>query len=240
MSPLSIAMLTIGCIGGAIVQSTTGFGFGIVSMVFLPYMMGYLEATALAGLGAAVISASVAIKNWKKANFKIVAPLITAYAITMAIALKIAKKSSNETLTKALGIMLICVSIYFMFFNNKIRIKPTFTNGLIAGALGGLGAGFFSIGGPPTVIYILSCTDDKEEYRSSQLVYFTMTGIYSSGVRIVNGIVTKEVWIMFGISIIALLIGTYIGGVIFHKINADKLKKLIYAVMAVSGVTMLF
>lgn len=237
---MSVAMLTIGCIGGAIVQSTTGFGFGIVSMAFLPYMMDYLGATALAGLGAMVISASVAFKNWRKANLKIVLPLITAYAVTMAVSLKIAKKSSNETLTKALGIMLICMSIYFMFFNNKIRIKPTITNGLIAGALGGIGAGFFSIGGPPTVIYILSCTDDKEAYRANQLVYFTMTGIYSSGVRIVNGIVTKEVWIMFGISIVALLIGTYIGGVIFHRINANKLRKLIYGVMAVSGLTMLF
>ena len=45
---------------------------------------------------------------------------------------------------------------------------------------------------------------------------------------------------MFGISIVALLIGTYIGGVIFHKINANKLRKLIYGVMAVSGLTMLF
>lgn len=41
-------------------------------------------------------------------------------------------------------------------------------------------------------------------------------------------------------AIVALCAGTYIGNLIFNRINAATLKRLVYCFMAISGVTMLF
>jgi len=241
MSPLLIISMLVIFAVSALVQSTTGFGFGIVSMIFLPYFMtDYMGATALTGLGSLVASGFVTIKNFKKASWKIILPIICGYTAANAVTVKIAKSFSSELLTKILGVALIVMSIYFIFFNNKFRVKPTVTNGVIAGVFGGIGAGMFSIGGPPVVIYILSATEDKNIYRASLLTYFVMCGVVSTTVRYLNGIVTSEVMMLFALSIVGIAIGTYIGGKIFHKINADLLKKLIYCVMALSGITMLF
>ncbi len=241
MSPLSVALLLVMITGSALVQSTTGFGFGIVSMSFLPYMMtDYMGATALAGLGALATSLFVAVKNVKNAQWKVILPVICGYTFSNVLTVRVAKGFSSDSLTAALGVMLILMSIYFMFFNNKFKIKPTLANGVIAGLLGGVGAGLFSIGGPPVVVYILSATDDKELYRASQLTYFSMSGIISTTVRWANGIVTGEVLMLFALSLVGIVLGTYLGGKIFHRVNADLLKKMIYGVMALSGVTMLF
>ena len=228
------------CVVGAIVQSTTGFGFGSVMMAVLPYFMAnYLQVAALSTLCGTSMSLMVAVKNFRKADFKVILPLFAGYIVSCTVAVRMSKGFDGEMLTKALGVILIIVSIYFVFFNNKIKVKPTFRNGVIAGMIGGIGSALFSISGPPTVIYMLAAVEDKEVYRASTLTFFAMGGIYSTTVRIANGIFTAQMVQLWILGLVALSIGTYIGGKIFHRINADMLKKLVYGYMAVSGVTML-
>ena len=135
-----------------------------------------------------------------------------------------------------LGIVLILLSIYFMFYSGKVRIKPSFANGVIAGAIGGIGTGFIGIGSPPAVIFLMSATNDKNVYRSSSLAYFAIGSWYASGVRVVNGITNLRVVTLW---VIALAAGTYIGSKLFDKINTDMLTKIVYGFMAVSGIAML-
>ena len=232
--------MLITCVVGAIVQSTTGFGFGSVMMAVLPYFMAnYLQVAALSTLCGTSMSIMVAAKNFRKADFKVILPLFTGYIVSCTVAVRVSKGFDGETLTKALGVILIMVSIYFVFFNNKIKIKPTFKNGVIAGMIGGAGSALFSISGPPTVIYMLAAVEDKDVYRASTLTFFAMGGIYSTAVRIANGIFTAQMVQLWLMALVALALGAYIGGKIFHMINADMLKKLVYGYMAVSGVTML-
>jgi len=239
MSGETIAML-ITCVFGSIVQSITGFGFGSIMMAVMPYFMAnYLQVAALSTLCGTSMSAMVALKNFKNANFRVILPLFSGYIVSCAVAVRVSKGFDGETLTKALGAILILVSIYFVFFNNKIKIKPTFKNGVIAGMIGGAGSALFSISGPPTVIYMLAAVEDKDVYRSSMLTFFTMAGVYSTAVRIANGIFTVQMVQLWLMALVALALGAYIGSKIFHMVNADLLKKLIYGYMAVSGITML-
>ena len=236
----TVAFLLISTLS-ALVQSTTGFGYGTICMALLPYFMpNHLETVAICSLCTATTSTMAAVKGTRHAKKELVIPLCVGFFIASAASIFFAKKVENEILVKGLGIALVLLSIYFMFYSGKVRIKPTFLNGVIAGALGGIGTGFLGIGSPPAVIYLMSATDDKNVYRSSSLAYFAIGSWYASGVRVVNGITNLRVVTLWLMALAALAIGTYIGGKLFDKINAGMLTKIIYGFMAISGVAMMF
>lgn len=229
------------CAAGALIQATTGFGYGIVCMTVFPYIIpGYSQAIAVCSLCAATMSTLVAVKNYKKARPGIIIPLLIGFCIASALSIRFVKSQADGAMMKALGVILVLVSIYFIFFSGKIRIRPTFANGVIAGALGGIGAGMFGIGGPPVVIFLMSATEDKEVYRACSLTYFAIGSWYASGVRFANGIITGEVLMLWLIAIAALAAGTWLGNRIFDRINGKALIYAVYGFMAVSGVIMLF
>ena len=241
MDPLEVALLLAFSVLGATVQSTTGFGFAITLMSVIPHFMdNYLVCTALSSLGGLFISLMVAIKNFKKANLKIMLAPIIGYAVACGIAVPLSKRIPTESLSKALGVVLIAASVYFIFFNNKFKMKPCFRNGLIAGSVAGAGAALFSVAGPPMAIYFVSTTDDKDVYRATSLTFFTMSSLYSTTMRVINGIITFDVILIFLPMLAAIALGFFIGNRLFEKINIDMIKKAVYALMAISGLTMLF
>ncbi len=241
MTPIAIAVFLSTCAAGAVVQATTGFGFGILCMAVFPYILpSYLQSTAVSSVCAATMSTMVAIRSRKHINFKIILPLFLGYSVASVWSVYYAKTQSEGLMVKLLGGVLILVSIYFMFFSGKFRIRPTFYNGIIAGVLGGVGSGMFSIGGPPVIIYLMSAISDKDEYRACSVTYFAIGSWYVSTVRWINGVFDAQTVYLWGMAILALCVGTYIGNRIFDRINAATLKRLVYCFMAVSGVTMLF
>ena len=83
----------------------------------------------------------------------------------------------------------ILLSLYFAFFKSKIKIKPTFLNGLIVGALSGILGGLFSISSPPIVVYSLACTDSKDEYFATNMAFLMVTNIYAAILRAIQGLI---------------------------------------------------
>ena len=240
MSPLEFALLLAFSLLGAVVQCTTGFGFAVVLMSVIPHFMGsYLECAALCSMGGLFISLMVTIKNLKNANFKVMIPLIIGYAVSCGIAVPMSKHIPTASLAKALGAVLVAASIYFLFFNNKFRIRPTFANGIIAGSIAGVGAALFAVAGPPIAIFLISTTEDKDIYRATSLAFFTMSSFYSTTMRVINGIITVKLITVFLPMLAMIVLGYFVGNKVFAKINIDIIKRMVYILMAISGLAML-
>lgn len=241
MTFVTTAIFLLTCTAGAVVQATTGFGFGILCMAIFPYILpSYLQSTAVSSVCAATMSSMVAIRYRKYIRLKIIWPILAGYSVASVWSIRFAKMQSDTVMVKFLGAVLILVSIYFFFFNDKIRVRPTILNGVIAGLIGGVGSGLFSIGGPPVVIYLMSALSDKDEYRACSLAYFAIGSWYVSTARWLNGVFDAQTVVLWMMAIVALGVGTFIGNCIFSRINAQTLKRLVYCFMAISGVTMLF
>ena len=139
-----------------------------------------------------------------------------------------------------LGVVLILLSIYFLFFNRKIHIRPTTSSGIIAGAIGGTLSGLFSTGGPPVVLYLSHATNDNAVYFATIQFYFCLTNIYATANRAINGIITPEILIYGAIGLAGCMLGDFVGRFVFDKLDSDKLKTVIYIGMIISGALMLF
>ena len=216
-------------------QSITGFGFGILAMIFLPSVIAYTEANDLSTVLISLTSlCAVAVTfnkvSWKNVVFPVIGCILSTY-----FAVAFIKTQENETLKLLLGVALFLLSVYFFFWSGKIKIKPTWYAGLIAGALSGIMGGLFSIGGPPVVVYFLQSEEDSEHYLGSISAYFVLSGIVSVASKAIAGFVTERVLLCIAVGVFGMLLGSFTGKRARDKINSADMKKAVYGFMAISG-----
>ena len=216
-------------------QGVTGFGFGIVAMIFLPSLMLYTEANLLSSILGASTALVLAITLYKRINWKnLTFTLIGSFAMNYA-SIAFMRTAENDTLVLLLGIALILLSVYFFFFSKSIRIRPTWYAALIAGSLSGVMSGLFSIGGPPVVVYYMQSEEDTDSYFATISVYFVISGAASVAMKSFSGMLTLNV--LWGLMLggIGMAAGTLLGKRTGRAIRPETLKKLVYGVMALSG-----
>jgi len=66
-----------------------------------------------------------------------------------------------------------------------------------------------------------------------------VNNVYSTGMRVLNGIINQEILLCAGIGFLGAFVGDAIGKKLFHKLNAKRLKQVIYIGMIISGIIML-
>lgn len=236
MPPFSWIMIAGITLMAGFIQSVTGFGFGIFAMIFLPSVLSYGEANALSTILSSLSSLVIALPLLRRIHWKnLLFPLLGCLPVTFA-AVAFVKTQTNEVLTLLLGAALFLLSVYFCFFSHRVRIRPTWYAGLTAGLLSGVMSGLFAVGGPPVVVYFLQSEEDPEQYLATISAYFVLLGVISVGVKASAGFVTGTVLTGTLIGIATMLLSAFIGKRVRCRIRAELLKKVIYGVMAVSGV----
>lgn len=236
MSVGSILLLVLFVFGASFVQRTIGFGFGIFIMTMLPYLMpSYGEATMLSGLLAMVTSLIICVKLRNYIPWKKMMGMLIIFIITSYLSIQLVSEMNNALLQRILGVMLILSAGYFIFFSHRIQIRPSFATQLSLGSLSGVMGGFFGMQGPPAVIYFLAVTDSKNAYTAMAQTYFLLGNILMTLFRAQTGCFTTEVVHAWCIGLPAVLLGTWVGGMVYDKIPMNMLRKLVYLYIALSG-----
>ncbi len=237
ISLLSFISIIILVVVGSIVQTVGGFGFGIFVMILLPsFMPTYSSALALSSFLSSTIAASIAIKQLRRVQFKVVIIPILSYFLISTFAVELSIIGSDGILKGLLGVVLIILSIYFLKFASNISITATPTTGAISGGLSGFLSGMFGMGGPPMVLYLLASTQNTAAYLATSQFFFATTNGYNTLIRALNGSYTPFVLIMWVISLISLYIGNKIGNKLVSKVSDKTLRNIVYIFMGVSGV----
>ena len=229
------------CCFATAVQTISGFGFGILVMATLPHLIpSTLTCTAMIGLTSVVNSCAIAWKYRKKLNWKAIVFPLLAYFPMSFLAISFAGQAGEGILRKILGVCLILLGLYFLFAQNRLKVKGNAVNGLIAGGTAGILSGLFNTGGPPMVVYLKGVSEDNEEYIGTIQIFFVMSNFYNSVVRAAKGLITKEVLMLTAVAIAASLGGVLIGRRLLGKIGENQQNLVIYLLMIFSGVMLLF
>lgn len=237
---MSYCIVFLGCAIGCGLSVICGFGFGIFCMMFLPYVMGStMGAASLINLVTLVQATWLAIRYRHNIQWKLLAVPIAVYFVTSTLTVQLAAGLQNDVLRLMLGGFLLALSLYFLFAAKRIHIRKSVPNGMIAGGLGGVMSGLFSIGGPPVSLYFSAATEEKEDYLATIQAYFVLSNLYVIFLRVQKGYITPSVLVYAAVGLGGMALGTVLGNTIFRRINADWMRKAIYAMMALSGVCML-
>lgn len=220
---------------GSVVQAVCGFGYGPLNMSLLPYLLPYAQAVALAGLCGATTAVMVAVSGWRYVNWRKVWPCTVTSVILSGFFVWLSARAADRLMLHLLGGVLIALGVYSLFFSDRIRIRPTLRNGVIAGAISGVTSGLFAVGGPPMALYLIGVADSNDEYRSTLNAHFCVNSLMTTFMRWRTGVFTAQTMRLYALLLAALLIGTWIGGKIFHRLDQKKLRKVVYGYLIVSG-----
>lgn len=236
---VAILIVLVGA-GASFVQRVSGFGLGIFAMLFLPHVLPTSVAAAtISCLFSCGTSTYNAVKYRKDTPYKTVLPLLIAALVVIPFAVYFASAVSDRVFGVLLGSVLIALSVYFLLFDKKIQFKPTAVKGVLCGALGGALNGLFSTGRPPVVLYMTHATTENKKYFAGIQFYFCITNIYATVMRAVNGLVSLTLLVYALIGMAGCLVGDFIGKLVFDKLDAKKLKTIIYFAMIISGILMI-
>ena len=240
MDSTTIGLLVMSACVASFIQRVSGFGFGIAIMTVLPYLMdSYGESTALSGMLAGAQSLFVAIRMRAYISWRRLLPILITFIIVSYFSVLTVSNIDDKTLKHVLGGILIAVSIYFFFFSERIRVKPTIPIQISMGTLSGMMGGFFAMQGPPAVLYFLSSEKTKEDYIAISQAYFVIGNIMMTLFRYKAGFVTVAVGQAWCFGILAVCIGTWLGTKVFNRLSTSNLKKIIYVFICISGIVAL-
>lgn len=234
MIHLLLLMLVIFC--AALVQSTSGFGFGIVSVAMLPVFMPYKEVVPLVLLTCLFLQVLTVVRLRNYIDWKLILLPALGAILCGSISVRLMLNIPEKLMYFILGLFLWLLALYLVFIAPKVKLKshnPWL--GFIAGSIGGFMDGMFTIGGPPMVAYFDSIVEKPKVYQASLQMYFILTTVNVLINNILCGNFTSRLLLPACFTLIACFLGTMVGMRILNRISMNTVRKLAYLVMMGAG-----
>lgn len=220
----------------ALSQTVTGFGFAIVMMALLPLFAPTTVAILLSLIGASSMNIWLLWKYRKSVRLRLVF-LPALFAVFGAAAgVLFGLKTAPALYMRLLGILLFLLSLWFFFFANRVHIQAKPTTGALAGVLAGVLGAMFAVAGPPLVLYYNAVTEDKEIYMGALQASFIAMSVVSILGRVAVGLWPGDMVTYLVPCALGVICGAVPGSLLFHKVNAERLKQVIYLFMCVAGI----
>lgn len=224
-------------VGGGVVQSTTGFGYGIFVMIFFPLFLPLIQASALS---SAISFFLVTTLTWKYRRYiklrDVIVPSLF-YLLVSTVLIWYAPGFDFHIISIVYAVFMIVLAVYMLFFSARLKIKANVVSALLCSGVSGAGSGLFGIGGPPMTLYYMALYGgDKYHYLGTLQCFFWITGLANNITRLSNGLLSKDVLLLIIPGFLGQAIGVWIGGRIVGKISQNAFKYVVYGFLAVSGV----
>lgn len=220
------------------IQRVSGFGFGIFVMMFFPFFLpSYGESVMLSGLLAGSTALMIAIRNRKYIRWRLMGLVTFSNVLFSFVATEYMRSLSNDVLKQCLGVVLILISLYFLFGEGRMgrifKSKPAqVTIGSVSGVMGGM----FAMPGPPLVLYCISTLEDKREYVTTLQTFSVVFNLFYTAFRFKAGFYSDDTWLWWVIGLVGTMIGSSLGSRCFELISNRTLKLIVYVMMIISGI----
>lgn len=219
------------------VQGVTGFGSGIVMMIFLPYLLPINQSAGVSTLTMLVANAMVVWRYRKYLKWQKLALPFGIYIITAICSLFLSESLASNHLKLLLGTLLVVLSLYYSLMNiRSITIKniPIYVM-IIFALISGFFNGLFGIGGPLMALYFLTISDSKENYLASIQTFFLVDTFIMTTLRFSSGILDLSSIKFVLVGIIGAIIGTMLANRLVRHLNIKIMTLFIYVFIGVSG-----
>lgn len=219
------------------VQGVTGFGSGIVMMIFLPHLLPINQSAGVSTLTMLVANVMVVWRYRKYLKWQRLVTPFLIYILTAFGSLYLSEFLTVGYLKLLLGLLLVILSLYYSVMNIKsITIKAIPIYVMIAFSLiSGFFNGMFGIGGPLMALYFLTISDSKENYLASIQTFFLVDTFLMTGVRFASGILTLDNLKFVLIGIIGAILGTILANRLVSHLNIKLMTMFIYVFIGLSG-----
>lgn len=217
------------------VQTITGFAGNLIAMPFSVHLVG--GETAKAVINVFTIAACGWI-GWRDRRYLQKAALMRMSAgmlLGLAAGIWLAGMVSLERLLPAYGLMVLLIACKKLFVHRELRLP----NRLMAMTLpaAGLIHGLFLSGGALLVIYAVSATKDKQEFRATVAPVWVILGLVLAASHVYSGYYTPRAMMLMAVGAVPLAASVWVGNRLYRKVSQETFLTLTCVLLMVSGIT---
>lgn len=240
---LSLALAVIGFLAH-IVKGVTGFGPAIIFVSIGSLLHDPIEIIVLASLLDLVGGIYLILINpdflENKRYWLPVGVLMILGAIVGSLTLFVVPSSAFEYI---LGLSIIIISMWFLLGKSEPEGESENPDGVklkdgSVGCFSGFCGGFTGMGGPPLIAY-LGSKFDKELFRAIIVPIFLLAALARFSTYGFLGMVSFSSVSMYTLPSIGVIIGNYLGNMLFDSVDQKWFTILVGIILLLSGVRLI-
>jgi uncharacterized membrane protein YfcA len=236
---LSLWLLGAAIIAAAcFVQGLAGFGIGLVSLAFLPFLMSPQHAIVLITLYAAVFIAIIFIPLRRDFTMQGMTELVAGTILATPAGVWLLAALPPDLLKRLIGLVLLAIVAleWLGLYPERLRGRGWgFGAGLAAGVLGG------AIGtpGPPVILYAAAQDWSTRTVKANIQAFL----IVNQAVILIGywwaGLLDREVWRLTWLYARPAVVGLAAGMLLFTRLDRARFRRVVFAVLFLSGLVLL-
>ncbi len=237
-SDVIVAGVVIAFIAAAC-YSVTGFGFALVLTPILAVIWDVKptvvtsEILSTAGLIPLLLDARGHVPVGR------VSVLFLASVAGIPVGVFLLERLSGDAIRVMVAVTVIVASVLLYLSPNLAGGRDSALGRLVAGFFGGAIGSSTSMGGPPVVLYLLSCERDATSFRATLIAFFLPGNVITIVAFALVGQVTGDVLYMSAAALPAVALGLAFGVWLRRHVQAERFRTLVVAVLVASSAVVL-
>jgi len=236
-----IPLFLIATFAGAVVAGLSGFAFGLVAASLWLYILTPLQSASLIIAFGLVVQGYSVWKLRHALDWRKLWPFVLGAALGVPAGVTLLTWSDPRSVRVAVGVFLVLYSLYAFF---RPALNPVKSGGGAAdaavGFANGVLAGLTGLAGILVTIWTGLRGWPKEVQRAVfqpvAVAIFLMSALWLGA----KGTVTAETARLFAMGLPCLIAGTWLGLKLFGRINEATFRKIVLALLFVSGAALIF
>ena len=220
------------------VMGLAGFGIGLVSLAFLPYIMPPATAVVLMTLYAAVFALAIFVPVWRDFTPARLADLVVGTIAGTPLGVWALASLPASALNRLIGLMLL-VAVALEWRGLYPKRLAGHGWGLAAGVLAGVIGGAVGTPGPPVILYATTQGWSPRTIKANLQAFFVVNQAVILAGYWWAGLLTREVWGFAALFAAPAIVGVAAGVALFNRTDPVRFRRIVFALLFVSGAVLL-
>ncbi len=225
-------------LGASFVMGLAGFGIGLVSLAFLPYIMPPATAVVLMTLYAAVFALAIFVPVRRHFTPARLADLVVGTIAGTPLGVWALASLPASALNRLIGLMLlVAVALEWRDLYPEKLVGRRW--GLGAGVLAGVIGGAVGTPGPPVILYATTQGWSPRTIKANLQAFFVVNQAVILAGYWWAGLLTREVWRFAALFAVPAIVGVAAGVALFNRTDPVRFRRIVFALLFVSGTVLL-
>lgn len=240
MSAVSLIIIMVGALAAGFIQTLSGFGAGTVMAIVFIQFFDPVAAPAMTLSVCFALTIYLSFKFRKYIEWRLIILPLIPYLIISTFMNKVMSGLDAKLLGILFGVFQILLAVYYLFVSGTLKPSKNTLSGIAIGSVSGATAALFGVGGPFLSLYMVAVSSSAKSYIANVQFFFVVTNIVIVSEKIAAGHYPADCWPYTLAGIIAIIIGARLGVILINKINTEKMKKIVYWFLMLSGLVTVF
>jgi uncharacterized membrane protein YfcA len=219
-----------------------GGGFAIVGIPLLSLVMDPVTAGGL--LAPLFIAMDLfSLKYWKPSTWSRpdLQLLVPGLVAGIGIGYLLFRALDHRAISIVMAVVTLAFVGLWLLRGGEVTVRPrSKPRAVAAGLTSGITTMVAHSGGPPLAMYLLPLGLSKSVYAGTTSMFFTVGNILKAAPWLALTRPTDAVWVMMGISLLAVPTGVWLGWRLHDKLDQRQLYRACYGLLVITAVKLMW